>query len=285
MLCTSSQGDGVPASLRTILHLVSGLLILSMLAKHLVSRRLRDEKDWALVWSVLNDDQLMLAALFMPAVVISIGGLAGGSLLPLAALPILVAFALYVVVLLVLLGGYLLIARHVAARERGGMALALYDLNTAIIVAGAPLMLIPLGGLVANEIQFTLPAVGPRGIGFVVVVILAAALGDLVLPATPGPGPDRWGRDTRWFLFSGARGNARIVPDPSVDPGVGSLWTTSAPGSRSCRFSSGWSLAACRYWIFYLARGWRMLLFSHCLRSSTVFRASTCWCGCSGFPW
>ena len=145
-----------------------------MIAKRLVSQGLKNDRDWGLVWSILNDSQLMLAALFLPAVLLSIGGLTGGSLQPLATWPASLAFALYLLVLIVLLASYVLIARHVAATEKGSMALSLSDLNTAVIVAGSPLTLIPLGGLLANELQFAVPAASPRALGLAVVVLLAA---------------------------------------------------------------------------------------------------------------
>lgn len=167
-------GDAVPESLRMLLHLLCGLLILSMVAKYLVAVNMRSDRKWALIWNLLNDDQLMLAALFMPAVVISLGGWVRGSLDPTLGLSGPLALVLYLVVLLVLLGGYLLIARRVVATARGGMGLALYDLNTAAIVSGAPLLLIPLGLQVASEIQFSVPAATPKAIGTVVVAILIA---------------------------------------------------------------------------------------------------------------
>ena len=166
---------GVPESLRTLVHLFAGLLVMSMAAKGFVRPRLRRGSRWAVVWNLLRDDSFMLAGLFMPASVISVAGLVGGRLNPLAGMPIILAFCIYLIVLLALLGSYLLVAGRRFTAARPGTALALYDLNTAVIVGGAPLVLIPLGLLLANEMQFGSPESSPRTLGLLWVAMLVTA--------------------------------------------------------------------------------------------------------------
>ena len=170
-------GDVVPESLRTGLHLLCGLLILVMVVKLLVHDRLRARRDWAVFWSLLNDDQLVLAALFFPVSLVSLIGLTRGVAIPWTSGSSLSIFAIYFLVLIILAIAYTWLAQRVAAGRRGGVALALYELNTAVMVAGAPLALIPLATVVANEVQFAVPSLSPRA------VALSAAVGLVVISA------------------------------------------------------------------------------------------------------
>ena len=150
-------GDGVPESMRGGLHLLASLLLGSMLVKRLVASQLTGSREWVGVWGMLSDNQLMLAALFFPVAMIALfDGLSRGVVEPLGFLSSGRSFVDYLVVLLILLVVYALVLRRSAAMNRVGMASTLYDLNTAVIVAGAPWILIPLGLQLSNEIQYTL---------------------------------------------------------------------------------------------------------------------------------
>ncbi len=148
--------EAAPESMRRGVHLLAALLLGSMLAKCLVAERLGKSRKWAGAWGMLNDNQLMLAWLFLPVALIALfDGLSRGVIEPLGFLSGWRGFLDYLVVLLLSLLAYALVLRRMAAGG-GSLALALFDLNTAVIVAGAPLILIPFGFQVANELQFTL---------------------------------------------------------------------------------------------------------------------------------
>ena len=155
-------GEAVPESMRGGVHLLASLLLVSMLAKRLVAVRLSENKEWAGVWGMLGDNQFMLASLFFPVVLIGLfDGLSRGVLEPLGFLSDVRGFVDYLIVLLLLLLGYALVVRR-RASAGGSLALVIYDLNTAVLVAAAPLLLIPLGFQIVNELQFTFGATGSR---------------------------------------------------------------------------------------------------------------------------
>jgi hypothetical protein len=169
--------EAAPESMRSGIHLLAVLLLSSMLAKYLIAARLARSRKWAGVWGMLNDNQLMLASLFFPVALIALfDGLWRGVIAPLGFLSSWRGFADYLVVLLLSLLAYALVLRRSAATG-GSLALTLFDLNTAAIVAGAPLMLIPLGFQVANELQYTLGGQASRWPYYLMVgLILATSL-------------------------------------------------------------------------------------------------------------
>lgn len=156
-------GNVVPESMRDGLHLLASLLLGSMLVKHLVAVRLPKSREWAGVWGMLSDNQLMLSGLFFPVALIALfDGLSGGEIQPLGFLSGVGGFVDYLVVLILLITVYALVLRRRTIVDRVGSALTLYDLNTAVIVTGAPLVLIPLGLQIANEIQYTIGGLESR---------------------------------------------------------------------------------------------------------------------------
>lgn len=166
-------GGAAPESMRGGLHLLAGLLLMSMAAKRLVAGLLSRNREWAFVWAMLSDNQLMLAGLFFPIAMISLcDGVLRGVIQPLGFLSSGRGFVDYLVVLLFLVAAYSLVLWRSAAMKRAGLASTLYDLNTAVIVAGAPWVLIPLALQIANEVQYTLNGINAQWLSWICVGIL-----------------------------------------------------------------------------------------------------------------
>jgi len=167
--------DAVPEILRTGLHYLTLLLILAMVAKVWVSTRVEPGSLWTVALGYLNDDQLMLAGLFLPAPLMFAFGLFLNGPLP-AGSP-QAFFVLYGALLLALVTTYLLVANLLAGGSRLGMVLALKDMNGALILAGVPVILIPLALPVANELQSAWRSSDPRYIAMALVTALVMAAG------------------------------------------------------------------------------------------------------------
>ncbi len=165
--------------LRATLHLFIGLLILVMIGKAAIASLGRGGPSKLIVASLLNDTELLLAALFIPVPVLFVVMLAAGTPFSLPGESVWVRFSLYALVLFLLGAVYVGVIRRILGKPGAGLSLGLFKLDSAVIVAGVPISLIPLAMPIANEMQHVWTGVTPRLVAAILVLALLLVSGVL----------------------------------------------------------------------------------------------------------
>ena len=161
-------------TVRSSLHLVIGLIVSVMIGKAVVASLGRGGATKLIVASLLDDSELLIAALFMPVPILFVSMLAAGTTFTLPGASMWSRFSLYGLSLLLLAVVYVGVVRRLLDNPGAGMSLSLFRLNGALIVAGIPLSAIPLSIPIANELQHRWTALSPRLVAGLLVVALVA---------------------------------------------------------------------------------------------------------------
>jgi len=159
-------------SLRTTLHLGIALVVCVMLGKAAIASLPQGGATKLIIASLLDDSEFLIASLFVPIPLLFAVMLVVDAPLALPGQTVWSRFSLYALVLILLGVIYTGLVRRYLDRPGAGMSLGLFRLNSALIVAGIPISLIPLAMPIANEIQHRWAAVSPHLLAWLSIVVL-----------------------------------------------------------------------------------------------------------------
>ena len=161
--------------LRAGLHLLTGLVVLVMVAKAVTASVDRGSSTKLIAASLLDDSELLIAGLFFPVPLLFASILAAGGPFALPGGTTASSFVIYAMVLVGLGVLYLALIKRALGEPGAGLSLGLFNINNAVIVAGVPIILIPIAMPIANELQHIWADVSPSLMGAVLVSLLIAA--------------------------------------------------------------------------------------------------------------